>query len=202
MVAKLSKWIVLVALVSVFAFAAFARGSSKAPGTYEGWGPDIDHIEIVSSFRTADYSAIVVEPLDASSVPTPEEADMVKKVAKVSAGATTPFLTGMKKDAAGLTILDAVPAQTARTLILRTRLTTMDPGSRSKRMWIGYGAGAARTAIAAEIVDATTGAVLIRFQQERRSGIERLGRGSSYEEIMKRNLIALGKDVSDLLKEF
>jgi hypothetical protein len=127
---------------------------------------------------------------------------MVTKVAKVSAGATAPFLTGMKKDAVGLTILDAVPAQTARTLILRTKLTTMDPGSRSKRMWIGYGAGAARTAIAAEIVDATTGTVLVRFQQERRSGIERLGRGSSYEEIMKRNLIALGEDVSNVLKEF
>jgi hypothetical protein len=78
----------------------------------------------------------------------------------------------------------------------------MDPGSRAKRMWIGYGAGAARTAIEAEIIDAATGDVLVRFTQERRSGIERFGRGSSYEEIMKRNLAAIGKDAANLLNVF
>jgi hypothetical protein len=69
-------------------------------------------------------------------------------------------------------------------------------------MWVGYGAGAARTAIDGEIVDARSGEVLVRFTQERRSGVERFGRGSSYEEIMKRNLGAIGEDVANLLKEF
>jgi hypothetical protein len=44
--------------------------------------------------------------------------------------------------------------------------------------------------------------VLVRFTQERLSGIERFGKGSSYEEIMKRNLAALGRDVVRLVNVF
>ena len=69
-------------------------------------------------------------------------------------------------------------------------------------MWVGYGAGAARTAITGEIVDAATGAVLVRFTQERRSGMERFGKGSSYEEIMARNVRTIGQDVAKILEEF
>jgi len=190
---------ILVVLAIAFVSMA-AKKAPTVPGKYAEWGPDIDSVEIVKTFKFSDYSKVVVEPLDGSSVPKAEEPDMVEKVEKVAANATAPFLEGLKKGVPDAVIAPAPSASGA--LIVRGKITLLDPGSRAKRMWVGYGAGAARTAIEGEIVDAKTRQVLVRFTQERRSGIERFGRGSSYEEIMKRNLIAIGEDVANLLKEF
>ena len=187
------------AVITIAVADLAAKKAPTVPGKYAEWGPDIDSIEIVKTFKFADYAKVVVEPLDGSATPKPEDQDMVAKVEKVAAGATAPFLEGVKKGIPNAALASATPASG---LIVRGKITTLDPGSRAKRVWVGYGAGAARTAIEGEIVDAKTGQVLVRFTQERRSGIERFGRGSSYEEIMKRNLTAIGEDVANLLKEF
>ena len=41
--------------------------------------------------------------------------------------------------------------------------------------------------------------MLVRFTQERRSGFDHF---AGYEEIMVRNLVAVGEDVGNLLNEF
>lgn len=193
----------LVALALLIALPLLAaKKPQTAAGKYEAWGPDIDQIEIVRSFKAADYSKVVVETLDVSKTPAPEDADVAAKVSRVLAEATKPFQEELAKNATGFAVASEQTGDKAGTLIVRARVTTMDPGSRSKRLFIGYGAGAARAAIEGEIVDAATGEVLIRFTQERRSGIERFGRGSSYEEIMARNLRQLGEDVANILKQF
>jgi hypothetical protein len=187
--------------VIAIAFAAMAaKKAPTVPGKYAEWGPDIDSIEIVKTFKFADYSKFVVQPLDTSSTPKAEEPDMVGKVEKVAAQATEPFLAGLKKGVPTAAMASAEPGEGA--LIVRGKVTALEPGSRAKRMWVGYGAGAARTAIDGEIVDAKTGQVLVRFTQERRSGVDLPFRGSSYEDVMKRNLSAIGEDVANLLKEF
>ena len=193
-----------IALVAVVAMPLLAaRKAPTAPGKYKAWGPDIDELEIVRSFKASDYSNVVVQTLDVSETPKPEDADMVGKVSNVLSKATEPFMEALAKKAAPLQVSEAGDKTGAKgTLLVRGRVTLMDPGSRSKRMFIGYGAGAARAAISGEIVDAATGEVLVRFTQERLSGMERFGRGSSYEEIMKRNLGAIGKDVANILDQF
>ena len=197
---RLLRLALVMLIVSASAFAA--KKTQTAPGTYEQWGPDIDKLEIVRSFKLSDYSAIVVETPDASSTPAPADKDLTEKVTKVLSDAREPLVEGLQKKLKTPAVVDAEPADKTGVLIVRTKITLMDPGSRSKRMFVGYGAGAARTAVSGEIVDAATGAVLVRFEQERRSGIERFGRGSSYEEIMKRNLVAIGQDAGNLLREF
>jgi hypothetical protein len=193
--------IALAAVIAVPVVAA--KKAPTAPGKYKAWGPDIDELEIVRTFKASDYSNVVVETLDVSETPKPEDADMVEKVSNVLSNATEPFTEAIAKNASSLQVSAAEgKAKGPGTLIVRGKVTLMDPGSRSKRMFIGYGAGAARAAITGEIVDGATGEVLLRFTQERLSGIERFGRGSSYEEIMKRNLAAIGKDVANILKGF
>jgi hypothetical protein len=188
-------------------FAALIAVAAKkpvpvAPGTYEHWGPDIDRIEIVKTFDHKAYSRLVVAPLDTTGVKETGDADLEKKVDAVLSVATESLIDGIHKEAPALTVVEAESSDAADALLLRAKVTVMDPGSRSKRMWIGYGAGAARAAIEGELVDAGTGEVLVRFTQERLSGIERFGKGSSYEEIMKRNLAALGRDVVRLVNVF
>jgi hypothetical protein len=194
------KLAVLLMVMSASAFAA--KKVQTAPGKYEQWGPDIDRIEIVRSFKLADYSSIVIEAPTASASPESVDADVASKVEKVLRDARPSVVQGVKKKLKTPAIVEEVPADKSGVLLVRTTITTMDPGSRGKRIFIGYGAGAARTAVHGEIVDAASGAVRVRFDQERRSGMERFGRGSSYEEIMKRNLIAIGQDVANLLNEF
>ena len=194
----MKRFAVLAAAVFI-AFAAMgARKAQTAPGKYEGWGPDIDSIEIVKTFKTADYTRVVVQPLDVSSTPRPEEKDMVEKFEKASRRATDSFLKGLKKNVPDAAMAEAQPAA-SRVLIVRGKVTLLEPGSRAKRMWIGYGAGSSRAAIEGEIVDGQTGEVLVRFTQERRSAFDHL---AGYEEIMVRNIIAIGEDVGNLLKEF
>jgi hypothetical protein len=194
-----TKHIALAALLLAVAIPSLAaRKPPTAPGTYKNWGPDIDEIEIVKTFRLADYSRVVIEPLDISGAAPVEEADMAERVAKALAEATEPFVDGFKAK----TSVALVSEASERTLIVRGKVTKLEPGSRAKRMFVGFGAGAACAGVSGEIVDAATGDVLLRFTQERRSGIDRFGRGSSYEEIMKRSLRAIGADVANLLKEF
>jgi hypothetical protein len=192
-----------ISAVAVLVIAVAALGAKKvptAPGKYQEWGPDIDTIEIVKTFKASDYSKVVVQPIDASATPKAAEYDMVEKVAKIAANATEPFLAGVKKGFPDAAIAETTSAPGA--LIVRGKLTVLEPGSRAKRMWVGYGAGAARTAIDGEIVDAKSGEVLIRFTQERRSGVDVPFRGSSYEDIMKRNLTAIGEDAANIIKTF
>jgi len=186
--------------ISLSGFAA--RKVPVEPGQYKGWGPDIDKIEIVKTFKLSSYSKLVVVPLDVSSVAERGDADLADKVDAVLTKATASLLEGIRDKMTKLEISESTSSDDAGILILRAKVTVMDPGSRSKRMWVGYGAGAARTAIEGEVVDAMTGAVLARFTQERRSGVERFGRGSSYEEILRRNLVAIGRDVANLLNVF
>ena len=61
---------VLISLVALSLFAPALTARDKpaptAPGTYKEWGQDIDQIEIVKTFKIADYDHIVVQTFDTS----------------------------------------------------------------------------------------------------------------------------------------
>jgi hypothetical protein len=195
----------LVALsLAVAAAPAAARrkgATPTAPGRYKDWGGELDQLEIVRSFRLADYTTLTAEPLDTRATPLPEKNDNAfEPVKAVLAEPTKPLLDGI---AGGLGIrlrLAAGPARGEGTLVLRGRVTKMDPGSQAARYWVSFGAGAVRVEIAGELVDAETGDVLLRFRQERRSGFGDFG--GEYEELLNRSLTAVGADVAYLLKAF
>jgi hypothetical protein len=192
---------VLLIFCTSIAMAA-PRKAPTAPGKYQAWGPDIDEVEIVQSFRLSDYDKVLVEPVSSSTAVQESDADLLDATNRVLANATPSFFAGVKKESQKEPVVVDHAPDGSSSLIIRAKITLMDAGSRSKRIFVGFGAGAARTVVEGEIVDGRTGAVLLRFTQERRSGVERFGRGSSYEEIMKRNLTAIGQDVANLLNVF
>lgn len=199
------RFVSLALAVAVVAAPAFARGkksSSTAPGKYSEWGPDIDKIEIVKTIKFSDYSKIVVEPFDTSGVELPGKDDNSYEAAKkVLASATEGFVQGLRGSVdQKVTLADGKARGGAGTLIIRGKVTTMDPGSKAARYWAGFGAGAARSGIEADVVDAATGQVVIHFSQERRSGVGVMG--GDYQELMQRNLNAIGEDAANMLKAF
>ena len=86
------------------------------------------------------------------------------------------------------------------TLIIRARMTKLDPGSRAARYWAGFGAGAVKIQLVGEIVDGNSKKVLVRFKQERRSGFGAFGGG--YEELFTRTARQIGGDIAGLVNAF
>jgi hypothetical protein len=167
---------------------------------YVDWKDEVDELEIVEPFKLSDFETVSVESFDTEDTPLPEADDNtyapVKAVLADSAG---PFTQGLAQ-ALGNRIDVSREAGGSRALLLRARVESMDPGSRAARYWAGFGAGAARTRLAGEAVDAETGKVLFRFKQERRSGVGVAG--GSYVELLNRNLVTIGEDVALILNAF
>lgn len=175
-----------------------------APGKYTEWGEDIDELEVVEAFKVSDYDRVVVTQFDASATELPSESDNTYTAVKQVLGDTaSPIVEGLREAESTKKLpaeVGAADVSTAGTLILRGKVLEMDPGSRAARYWGGFGAGAARTKIEGEVVDAATGKVLLRFTQERRSGFG-IG-GGGYPQMMNRNLRQIGEDVALILAAF
>ena len=188
----------LLLIVVAMAMPAFARGkknpATTEPGMYKEWGEDIDQLEIIKKFKMSDYNNVVVVPLNTSDVDKKDKA-----VETVSATATDEFVDELKKQLKTSVTVDATPKK-SDALIIRTKVVSMDPGSRAKRYVASFGAGAAVVKVEGEIVDGKTNKVLAKFTQERRSGFGIAG-GSS-ESLLRRDLRAVATDVANILKAF
>jgi uncharacterized protein DUF4410 len=197
--------VLALAVLAAPASEAFAKKkpAPTAPGKYTEWDGEVDTLEIVEPFKLADYSRIVVESFDTSATPLPEEKDNTyAPVKNVLARTAPPFVEGLSGN---LPKPPAVAGEVEKkpepgSLLVRGKVILMDPGSQAARYWAGFGAGAARTGIDGEVVDAGTGKVLLRFRQERRSGVGMFG--GDYEKLMDRNLRTIGADLAGVLKHF
>jgi hypothetical protein len=187
-------------LLSPAAEAKKNRPVPTEPGTYVDWNDDLDQVEIVESFRLADYLRVVVGPFATDGVALPEADDNAHEpVKEVLAGVVPPLAAGMREALPGVEVVEGGEAG-AGALVVRGRVLEMDPGSRAARYWGGFGAGAARTKLEGEVVDAASGRVLLRFTQERRSGVGMAG--GKYVNLMQRNLTAIGEDLGAGLAQF
>lgn len=191
------RWIAALAIaLLILAPVAEARKKAKAPtepGTYTDWNGEIDQLQVVEGFRLADYSRLLVGTFSTDGVALPDPSDNTYEPVKaVLADVETPLAAGLRDELSGLEVTRGDTGG-AGTLLLRGKVLEMDPGSRAARYWAGFGAGAARTQLEGEVVDAASGTVLLRFTQERRSGVG-MG-GGKYDKLLERNLAAIGEDL-------
>ncbi len=196
--------------IALLAFAPVlqARGKKPAqtePGQYKEWGPDIDEMEIVKSFKISDYDRIVVLPFDTSDTPLPDKNeksyDAIKSVLDSFTFTLVEALKPELKAKADVSQADKAP-KNAKTLIIRGKVELLSPGSRAKRYVAGFGAGAAGTKLSGEIVDAKSGQVLARFSQARRSGGTWKFAGGKDMDVMRDSIHAAGKDIAHILDAF
>src|SRR4029077_3460722 len=216
----------LLLLASSRLSAVLDRPSPTTPGKYFNWGGKIEKLEVVEPFKLSEYSRIVVEPFDTSSTPLPKAQDSTYAPVKDALAHTAPTLAAVLS-----ATLPATPAHVeepgttpeAGALVVRGKVLTMDPGAEIP-VYSSNGTGRARTVIACEVVDGTTGKTLLRFLQERRVGpsggrqdsFDRHGEvqvslrpsnlagsaGNPYEKALSFNLRLIGGDLADVLKSF
>jgi hypothetical protein len=120
-------------------------------------------------------------------------------VKRVLAHAAEPFVAGLGELQQEV-LVGRIHKSEPGALIVRAKVLKMDPGSQAARYWAGFGAGAAKTELTAEVVDSSTDQVLLRFHQERRSAVGALGGG--YDELLDRNLWTIGQDLGNVLLHF
>lgn len=167
-----------------------------ASGTYRDWH-DIDEVTILQPFDPSSYDQIAVESFDSSGVKLPEADDNTYRAVQSALRAIKPaFIEGLQRKAQR----KAGAARSGKTLIVRARLTKVDPGSQAARYFSGFGAGAVKIAMAGEIIDGASQKTLVRFVQERRSAFGAFGGG--YGELFQRTARQLGGDVGGLISAF
>lgn len=203
-----SAWLLcaVVLFSSIAAPVAFAgKKPVLEPGKYKEWGQDIDEIEIVKLFKIADYENVAVLRFDTAATPLPDQKEKsyqsIKDVLTTYTDTLVESLRPELKSKKTIEVVASAP-KTDKTLIVRGTVDEIQPGSRAGRMLVGYGAGSAANKITAEIVDATSGAVLVRFTQKRRSGGTFKFAGGNDVEIMRDSIHAMGKDIAHILDSF
>jgi hypothetical protein len=119
--------------------------------------------------------------------------------------ATDFFITGIKKRVAGK--LEASIAEQAPTadaakgvLLIRGEVLELNPGSRAARYWVGFGAGKSRAEIKGEIVNAETGAPLLKFSHARASSMGE--GGGDYTTFLDDDIREVGEDIGKMLLSF
>lgn len=180
----------------------------QRPGTYKNWRGRIGLVTVLTPFSLAHYRTIAVPPVDVSEVEKAADVDHVRLMRDLR-GLLTENLEGSVGGRAAVVLVDEAPS-TAGTLVLRYRLRkyrgSFTPGSaiptRTGVMTTRPDVSGA-SVVDGEIVDAATGAVLVRFWQERE------GNGSIVEMLyptivgyVRNSLRAIGGDVGFLLSSF
>jgi hypothetical protein len=207
MIARNFTWFCSVLASLSLALCPDASAGSKgatAPGTYRDWNGDIDEVTIVQPFRLDSYNDIAVESFDITGVPLPNPKENTYKAVRSALSKIKPaFIEGFQRSLRhkpGANEMASRPGTRPNTLVVRARLTKLDPGSQAARYFAGFGAGAVKIAIVGEIIDASSRKTLVRFAQERRSGFGMFGGG--YGELFVRTARQIGGDVAGLLNAF
>jgi hypothetical protein len=176
--------------------SAVAASAPPVPGTFRDWH-DVDEVTIIRPFNAAAYDQIAVESFDSEGVKLPPANENTFSAVQSAIRMMKPaFMDGLAQKAQRKTTAKA----SGKTLVVRARLTKVDPGSQAARYFVGFGAGAVKIAIIGEIIDGSSGKVLVRFAQERRSGFGAFG--GNYSELFRRTAHQIGGDIAGLINAF
>jgi hypothetical protein len=181
--------------------AEAASKGTTTPGTYRNWNGDLDEVTIFQPFRLDTYNDIAVESFDVAGVILPDPKENTYEAVRLALSSIKPaFIQGLLQNLRRKPGAANMPRGKGETLVIRARLLKVDPGSQAARYFIRFGAGAVKIEMLGEVIDARSRKTLIRFRQERRSGVGAFG--GAYGELFARTARQIGGDVADLLNAF
>lgn len=198
--------ICLFTFLLLICFSTFTLGGSPSPGMYREWN-GIDEVEILQPFKLSDYAKIILLPLDTESAKLPPRDDNTyKPVKEVLSRADEIFFKGLEDELENevkVVSQDKVPEKDVdlennKLLILKGRITEINPGSRALRIWIGFGAGRSRVEVAGELLEAKTQKTLLKFKQGRLAAMDT----RSYEKTLSADLERIARDIGKMLDKF
>lgn len=168
----------------------------------------LDHIELfVDALEAPTRASVIVRPFDASAADLGTGGKSGKDVRQQEAKTMQSQGPGVLADSMVANLLKsgvfkevsvggpAAPLPPG-TLLVEGKFVAIDPGSRAKRYFAGFGAGKSAVEVSGSVVDAQ-GQVLARFRQ-RRIGAMGLGGGDSLGKLMS-DTRSIGGDIAKFL---
>ncbi len=195
-------WVVLLAMLAV---AVLAGGPLVFSGKVADWNDNmIDEMAFVQQGPWGgDYDAVQVEPVDMSHVvisgnekgkAASEEAaklmnEWCQKAVREGYGEGPPKILGNSDQL----------SQGARVVVLRWMCESIDPGSRAKRFWVGFGAGHSGVTLSGSLIDKASGKELVAFRHCRVSGKGFAATGGRYHVVLNECAVWTAQDVGSML---
>lgn len=178
---------------------------SSYPASADNWDHRIDHVDFVTRIDLARYQKVVVAQVDTTAVKLPPRDDNTyEPTTNVLARATDLLANGIRGKLNGIISVEAesstAPTPSAGALLVRAKITELNPGSQAARWWVGFGAGASTSAFQGEIVDADGGQTLVKFQNAKNRSMGTFGGG--YTELLTDEVVTAGQDIGVLLEAF
>src|SRR5262245_12584866 len=195
----------LLMLVAATTFVgAFQAPSSKPLQTIdEGL---LDEIRIYHVIPASHTVAIAVRPFSATDADLTASGQMKGELPKETKDLQergpklllTELVDKLKLSGAftEVTALDAAASPPAGAFVVEGRFTLIDPGSRAKRAFVGFGSGKSGVAVAGS-VKAADGTLFATFAQKR-IGVMGIGGGDSTGKLVK-DTTSIGEDIAGFL---
>ncbi len=176
--------------------ARVVQQTTQVVVTHRNWH-GIDEASVFQPFNASDYDTIAVENFDINGMRLPPAKPETVRAVEAALNEMKPaFIAGLTKK-----LRHRKSGQpTGRTLVVRARLAKLDPGPQAALYWSGLFYGTVQIQIIGELVDGTSGQLLVRFAQERQSGFGAFGSGTG--ALFRRTARQLGEDVAKLINEF
>ncbi len=180
-----------------------SRRPAKIPFSAKHWN-GMDSIEFLQDWRLGSYSRVIIEPIDTAGAKLPPKDEntyeptitVLKRADSVIEGRLNRVLGGTPP--ASIRAAGSPPPDGA--LVLRSKVVEINPGSQAARYFVGFGAGAAWVKISGEVVDGKSGAVLMRFEQQRVGAMGAFG--GAYVPMLTDCISGIAKDVGVTLTAF
>jgi len=208
-VRKVSSLIFLLLAVCLLCSCAHQAGSTEpsSTGMTKDWNNLIDEAEVVHTFNLNDYSRVVVDNLDTSATPLPPSSENTYQPVNIVLKSSSEIFAEAVREQfkeAGSKIPVVGPEGSVKpapgSLLVKGKVTRMDPGSQALRYWVGFGAGKSTVEVAGEVIDLATNQPLLRFKHAKASGIG--GFGGDYQKFLTDDTHDVGEDVAKMLLHF
>ena len=167
-------------------------------GTFEDWD-GLDKVEIKKLFKLDDYVTVTVEPFDTKDVELPKQDDNTfKPVVEARDAFNQRLLESIKDELDEKPVNNKINTELGKVLLVRGKLLIMNPGVKSLRMFVGFGAGHGGVQLQCELIDQKTNTVLATLTQKRLSSFGIGGYGVMLEDLTEE----LGNDIASLITHF
>jgi hypothetical protein len=193
---------VLVGIVAVAAscFAAsYAVVFAQGAPTQTVKDGILDEVKLFTAKPPASKT-VVIRPFSATEADLTEgeKKDETKKMLPLAPGILADEFVAKLKPTGTFTDVSVLTGDAAPpdAIVVEGVFREMDPGSRAKRYFVGYGAGKSGVKVEGSI-KSTDGTVLATFQQ-RRVGVMGVGGGDSMDK-MRNDTKAIGEDIAKFL---
>lgn len=159
--------------------------------------PEVLDEEIISSEENlSKYDTLVIKDISADDAEV-QRKDSIEDYPETIRAMAESYYAGVSakvKGSKGFKNVSRNDTTEPAAVVLETEFTTIDPGSRALRFWIGF-VGEAALSVKGRVIDKQSGKVLIKFRQRRTSPLS----WDNAKDVLINNTNEIAEDVSTFL---